>query len=333
MHGPGIAVALIVPVIDLHSISAFDALLRGVFSRIFRDQDSQGVEKCRFSVWHGIWIYDLERQVAGCLAGNGLLGKPHEKRPRRRASDMRPTRYAIAGIFKCVSIALVAGAASLPGSAQGQVTGNVGAVSNYFFRGVTQTDDGPAIQGGFDFAAESGFYSGVWLSNVDFGGKEDAEVNLYAGYGGAFGDSGVSWDAGAIYYLYPGGGDLDYGETYFGLGYGLLSASVAWTFWGEVSGDAAFDTGDLYYNLSLDLPFELEEFSVTAFAGYYDFDEDGNPAAGNELSYAHWGLSASRELGEFGSLSLNYEQTDGGGRNVISADDNANFWLGWTLEF
>lgn len=246
---------------------------------------------------------------------------------------MRARRASGTGICSYVSIALMVGAAGLSGTAIGQVTGNVSVVSNYFFRGITQTDDGAAIQGGFDFADDSGFYSGVWLSNVDFGGKEDAEVDLYAGYGGTFGDSGVSWDVGAIYYLYPGGGDLDYGETYFGLGFGLLSASVAWTFWGEAKGDSAFDTGDLYYNLGLDLPFELEKFSFTAFAGYYDFDEDGNPAAGDELSYAHWGLSTSRDLGEFGALSITYEQTDGGGRNAIATDDDANLWLGWTLEF
>lgn len=246
---------------------------------------------------------------------------------------MRQEKSAVPGLFSYLSVVLMAGAAALPGPAQGQVTGNVGAVSNYFFRGITQTDDGPAIQGGFDFAAESGFYSGVWLSNVDFGGKEDAEANLYAGYGGAFGESGLTWDVGAIYYLYPGGGDLDYAETWFGLGYGLLSASVAYTVWGEVKGNAAFDTGDLYYNLSLDLPFELAAFSFTAFAGYYDFEEQGRLVPGEGLSYAHWGLSTSRDLGEFGRLTLNYEQTDGGGRNVMATDDNPNLWLGWTLEF
>ena len=246
---------------------------------------------------------------------------------------MRPRKSAVSGVRSYVSIALVASAAALSMPAMGQVTGNVGAVSNYYFRGITQTNDEVAIQGGFDFADASGFYAGAWLSNVDFGGKEDAEVDLYAGYGGTFGDSGVSWDAGAIYYLYPGGGDLDYAETYFGIGYGLVSASVAWTAWGEAKGNSAFDTGDLYYNLSMDLPFELEKFSFTAFAGYYDFEEQGKIVPGEDLSYAHWGLSANRELGEFGSLSLNYEQNDGGGRNVMAADDNPNLWLGWTLEF
>lgn len=248
---------------------------------------------------------------------------------------MRASGLAVFGRRLCAATAVSAMTlvAGLSGPASAQVSGNVAVVSNYLFRGVTQTDDGAAVQGGFDFEHQSGFYSGTWLSNVDFGGKEDAEVDLYAGYRGEFGDSGLSWDVGTIYYLFPGGGDLDYGEAYFGLGYGLLSASVAYTYWGEISGAAAFDTGDLYYNLALDLPIELERFTFSAFAGYYDFDEDGNPAAGDELSYAHWGLGANRDLGEFGSLGITYEQTDGGGRNVVATDDDATLWLGWTLEF
>ncbi|MDT8438158.1 MAG: TorF family putative porin [Wenzhouxiangellaceae bacterium] len=217
--------------------------------------------------------------------------------------------------------------------ATAQVSSNIGVVSNYLFRGVSQTDDGAAIQGGLDWENESGLYFGTWLSNVDFGGKEDAEVDLYAGFGNEFGDSGISYDIGTIYYLYPGGGDLDYAEAYFGLGFGAVSASVAYTYWGEVSGASAFDTGDLYYNISADLPISLEKFSLSVFAGYYDFDEDGNPDAGDELSYGHWGISLGRDLGDFGTLSLTYEQTDGGDRDVIAADDKPNLWLGWTLEF
>ncbi|MDT8408616.1 MAG: TorF family putative porin [Wenzhouxiangellaceae bacterium] len=246
-----------------------------------------------------------------------------------REQGTRALRCSCAAI--AVSVLMIV--ASWTGPAMAQVSGNVGVVSNYLFRGVSQTDDEAAVQGGFDFAHESGFYAGTWLSNVDFGGKEDTEVDLYAGYGGAFGNSGVTWDAGVIYYLFPGGGDLDYAETYLGLGYGLLSAGVAYTLWGEVSGASGFDTGDFYYNVGLDLPFELEQFSFSAFAGYYDFDEDGNPAAGNELSYAHWGLGASRDLGEFGSLGITYEQTDGGSEDAVATDDDVQIWLGWTLEF
>lgn len=58
-------------------------------------------------------------------------------------------------------------------------------------------------------------------------------------------------------------------------------------------GNAAFDTGDLYYNLSMDLPFDPEGFWFTAFAGYSDFEEQGKIVPGEDLSYAHWAPAAT----------------------------------------
>lgn len=227
--------------------------------------------------------------------------------------------------------------AAQPGFAQedDEITVNVGLVSNYLFRGVSQTDDGPAVQGGLDYSHASGFSGGFWLSNVDFGeGEEaDAEVDLYLGYGRELGETGFSWDTGTVLYHYPGGGNIDYAEAWFNVSFGLLTGGLAWTYWGEAEGASAFDSGDLHYSLSLDLPLEWKEIGFTAFAGYYDFKEDGNPVAGDDLSYAHWGLSAARSLAQFGSLSLTYEQTDGGGSAAIATDDKPSFWLGWTIEF
>ena len=65
------------------------------------------------------------------------------------------------------------------------LSANIGVVSNYLWRGITQTDDKPAIQGGLDYSHSSGFYAGTWLSNVDFNLDENnpsAEVDLYLGY-------------------------------------------------------------------------------------------------------------------------------------------------------
>jgi uncharacterized protein (TIGR02001 family) len=85
------------------------------------------------------------------------------------------------------------------------VTGNMTLVTDYRFRGISQTLGYPAIQGGFDYAHASGFYLGNWNSNVSSaagypGGN--LEMDFYGGYKRAFGDFGV--DVGAIYYYYPG---------------------------------------------------------------------------------------------------------------------------------
>ena len=68
--------------------------------------------------------------------------------------------------------ALMAGASV----AQAELSANIGVASNYYFRGITQTDDSAAVSGGIDYAHDSGFYLGTWMSNVDFGGNEDVEV-------------------------------------------------------------------------------------------------------------------------------------------------------------
>ena len=85
------------------------------------------------------------------------------------------------------------------------LTGNVGLVSDYRFRGISQTFKKPAIQGGIDFAHESGFYLGNWNSNVNEGAGFPAgniEMDFYGGWKKTWGDWGL--DLGAIYYYYPG---------------------------------------------------------------------------------------------------------------------------------
>jgi len=112
-------------------------------------------------------------------------------------------------------IASLVGAAMLLGSAVGaqaaEVSGNVTIASDYPFRGVSQTDRDPAIQGGFDVAFDSGFYIGTWASNVSFG-ITSMEWDLYFGYAGEINED-VSYDLVFIRYEYPAAGsELDYNE-------------------------------------------------------------------------------------------------------------------------
>jgi uncharacterized protein (TIGR02001 family) len=225
------------------------------------------------------------------------------------------------------------------GIAQAELSATLGVASNYYFRGVTQTDDNAAVSGSLDFASESGFYLGTWMSNVDFGGKEDMEVDFYAGYAGDIGDSGFGYDLSALYYWYPGaggddqGGELDYTEVSGTLSYGPVAANIAYTVDSEYGDDdSPFIEGDIYYGLSADIPVDFEGFGLGVFVGYYDFDADGDKCCG-DLSYTHWGASVSKDAGDFGAFSMNYEQTDGGDDNGVASDDNPNFWIGWSKDF
>ncbi len=222
------------------------------------------------------------------------------------------------------------------GAAQAELTANVGAASNYYFRGITQTDDRAQVSGGIDWAHDLGFYLGTWMSNVDFGddSKADVEVDLYGGFSNEIGDSGVGYDVGAIYYWYPGsggnlqGGEIDYAEVYAGLSWAWLSGAIAYTVWGETDDDNQFDDGDIYYRASVEPDWEYKGFKANAFIGYYDFDADSSE---RDFNYTHWGIGITKDAGDFGAFSLNYEQVDD--VNDANSDDNPNFWVGWRKEF
>src|SRR6185295_17197839 len=84
-------------------------------------------------------------------------------------------------------------------------TGNMSLVSDYRFRGISQTFKQPAIQGGLDYSHETGFYVGNWNSNVNSGAGfpgGSIEMDFYGGWKKTWGDWGL--DLGAIYYYYPG---------------------------------------------------------------------------------------------------------------------------------
>ncbi|MGI9319944.1 MAG: TorF family putative porin [Thiogranum sp.] len=226
------------------------------------------------------------------------------------------------------------------GVAQAELSANLGVQSNYYFRGITQTDDKAAISGGIDYAHDSGLYVGTWMSNVDFGGKEDVEIDGYAGFANDIGDTGLSYDVSAWYYWYPGsggdaqGGELDYAEVIGSLSYWWLTGTIAYNVWAEADGPGAFQDGDLWYELAVDPGWSYEGFAPTASIGYFSFDDDGeDDGAGNDLDldYMTWSIGISKDVGDFGSLSVNYVQIDDA--NDVNPDDNPNFWIGWAKDF
>jgi uncharacterized protein (TIGR02001 family) len=170
------------------------------------------------------------------------------------------------------------------------VSGSVALVSDYRFRGVSQTDEEMAIQGGVTVTHESGLYAGAWGSNLagwgTFGGA-NMELDLYAGYklpiGAATLDVGLTW------YMYPGGLDTtDFAEPYVKLsttvGPVSLLAGVAYApaqrALGNVSNTPASAIGDKEDNLYLwgDISGGIPGTPVTlkSHLGY----SSGNPGLG-----------------------------------------------------
>ena len=201
---------------------------------------------------------------------------------------------------------ILAGAAG--SAAADSIAGNVALVSDYVFRGISQTDEKPAIQGGFDYAHDSGAYAGVWASNVDFadGDQAEIEIDLYAGLSGTVGDLG--WKFGGLYYNYPGVSDnsgLKYDYWEFGptltyaVGPATLSLLALW------SPNFFNETGKgLYTEVGISAP--ISTFTVGATFGHQDIERNakfGTP------DYNNWTVYASTTLAGV-DLKLAYTDTE-----------------------
>ena len=138
-------------------------------------------------------------------------------------------------IGSAIALGLLAGGHAMAA----ELTGNVGVVSDYVFRGETQNDDMAAIQGGLDYTLDSGFHVGTWISSLN-GGTQNAggggyEMDLYGGY--AFTVKNVGMEVGYYTYNYPQGdtngaataNKYDFGEYYVSASYGMFSAKYSYS--------------------------------------------------------------------------------------------------------
>jgi len=169
------------------------------------------------------------------------------------------------------------------------ISANVAAVSNYVWRGMTQTNDSPAIQGGFDLGYK-GFYAGVWGSNVDFGATSTTsmEADIYVGYSAEMGV--FSYDIGAIEYMYPNEAEGDnFAEAYLGLGYDLGVVSLGAKYSLGMKTNQLDATDEWEVCVSAPLPAE-----VTFDATYGAYDTYGSfYSAGLSRSYGKFSLSVA----------------------------------------
>ena len=176
------------------------------------------------------------------------------------------------------SIVLATAVASVlsSGVAVAELSANAAVTSNYIWRGISQTNDQAAGQGGIDWGSDSGLYAGTWVSNVAFGNEAGGgyEMDVYAGFAGEAG--GLGYDLGVITYQYPVAPNTNFTEVYASGTFSMVTVGVAYTV-DAASGNAdlPFDSGDMYVNGSID--FTAGKSDVSVYAGTYMFDADGNP--------------------------------------------------------
>jgi len=141
---------------------------------------------------------------------------------------MKTLQFTLAGLLALSALPSLAQTATPAPEPEFSFSGNLGIFSDYRFRGISQTNKNPAVQGGVDFSMKNGLYLGNWNSNVDSGFYNGAniEMDFYGGWKATFGEFGL--DLGGIYYYYPGSGaggtsKIDNTELYIGGSWGPLS--------------------------------------------------------------------------------------------------------------
>jgi uncharacterized protein (TIGR02001 family) len=211
--------------------------------------------------------------------------------------------------------------------AQAEITGNASVVSDYNWRGITQTAGDPAIQGGLDWTHDSGFYAGVWGSNVDFGDccDENLETDVYFGWAGG---EDITYNVGLVYYLYPNADGLNYPEIYGSLGWKWLTGKISYSNdFGNVGESAYYIEG----NTNWELP---AKFALQAHLGYSD--GSAIETVYGESSYFDWSVGVTYPLGNF-TLWLKYadgsdlKSLDGTPGDVSSSEGVAIFSIATTF--
>lgn len=192
------------------------------------------------------------------------------------------------------------------GVAQAEVTANVSLTTDYIFRGVSLSDNRPAIQGGFDWSSDT-LYAGAWASSV----VEGMELDLYAGLTPTTGP--ITWDLGVIGYFYPGADDAAAEFDYFeGMAAGSFSVTEQFSAGGALywAPENYGDTGSAWY---YEINGELALNDATAISGALGNqtieDPDGPFGAASEDDYTTWNVGLSHAMHGF-QLDFRYHDTD-----------------------
>ena len=209
-------------------------------------------------------------------------------------------------------VALAAALSSVPMTQAfgAEVSGNIALTTDYKFRGISQSDSAPSVQGGFDIAFDNGAYIGTWGAAVDFdcaidtcGGLNGGiELDYYAGFASDISDS-VSFDIGYIYYDYPQDEGLlgDYGEIYGSLSFGDFGIGMNYSdeYWGE--------TGKFTYTYATYSMALSESVALDLLVGSGDYDEAGYLDGATE--HMNWSVALSTSAGGL-DFAITYEDTD-----------------------
>lgn len=229
-----------------------------------------------------------------------------------------------------VTLAVVGSCLTSTAALADSVSANISVTNNYIWRGLTQTMNEAAVQGGIDYASDSGFYAGTWASNVKYGADDvySYEHDIYFGYSGESGD--ISYDVGYLYYNYDTEAGFDFGEIYGTVGYGNFSATLYVLANAEPDEEPGqdFGFGSTTY-LSLNYAYALENGTEVGFhigSHQGDFSEAFNGVPGDYIDYS---LSLSKD--GFGFM-ISGTDLDDSGPDAYD-NDSMKFTVSYAVDF
>lgn len=205
------------------------------------------------------------------------------------------------------------------GATQAETSGNVSLTSDYIFRGVSQTNQKPALQGGVEFAADSGVYIGAWGSNVSWlsdGSSTQAplssslELDVFGGYRGSVSQA-VTFDVGGLYYWYPGDYPTGFNSAdTFEVHARIIATPADGT---SLSARYSYAITDLFGYADSDGSGYLDVAANWEFSPGWSFDAHAGRQwiQGNrEYAYSDWKLGVTRAFDKGFSAGMAWSDTD-----------------------
>lgn len=233
----------------------------------------------------------------------------------------------------CLGMLLAASAISTPAFAQEEedsdgitITGSATVVSDYRFRGFSQSNEEAAIQGGFTIAHDSGLYVGTWGSSIGF--NNGTEIDVFAGFAKEV-TPGLTADVGATVYLYPGVNNTTVIEPYAALsgaiGPASVKAGIAWAPGGQ---NSLGDDSAVYVYSDVGVQIPDTPVKLKGHVGYAKSDSFLGGLDGEVLDYSVGVDFTWKVL----TLGVAYVNTDapklGGYKEAVGADGAVVFSLG-----
>lgn len=182
---------------------------------------------------------------------------------------------------------------------------SVALTTDYMWRGVSQTNNEPAIQGSFDISHESGLYAGVWASSFEFETEASMELDLYGGFSRDIDLGGIAlnYDLGWLRYEYTSDSVANFNEIYFGATVSPVENLNVSTYWYYGMKIEHTKPGE-YTDMAMDytLPEALGRITLLGHAGYYNQKNGAD-------DYWDWKAGVARDFGAF-NFEVAYFDTD-----------------------